>query len=363
MGKFLSVLVASFVGRILAAIFVALCFAFGFGPDKWANFMIEAFPHWLTPNIARNIFILLGVLTGLFLIASFAVGRNRQTKQGKQLKDTSISDDLVELPPRISLVELLKEAERQGWRFTAYDSQHIFDFTHVLRDAGSTEIIQFWGRKEQRIGGRIEETPLTRIGSGYWETCWIRGLSCLKILDGMAANILADNFQTITESPDRRNYLYNDIQLDRKQALSWLHQQTPSEISDSNYDKPVLEALYYIATGNWQEQTIEEGMLKALHDAAKDLRQKARDGGIVIYGRDTNYSPSVFDPIPAEFWRSHQIKLMDVLDPTKTNNDIGTEITLIGGKSHVGYKDMHTSRHAIERLCVNLHARSTHICI
>lgn len=274
----------------------------------------------------------------------------RKTEQNDQLAGTTSTDGTTESLNTIPLVELLNEVENRGWQFTAFNSQQIFSFMDSLRDAGSTKTIQFWGRRVQRIDNMTKEQTLTEIPSNLWQESVISGMSCLDFLDEPDNNIAGDNFQTTITLNTQQEDLYKDIHLNRKQVLNWLRQQTPPEISGSNYDKPVLEVLCYIATGNWRVQTSEEGMLKTLCVAAKNLRQKARDGDIVIYGRDTGYSPSVFDPIPAGFWRSHQIKLMDVFDPTKTNNDIGTEITLIGGRSHVGYKDMHTSKQAIERL-------------
>jgi hypothetical protein len=66
--------VSSFVGGILRTIFVAICYALGFGPDKWAAFLVAGMPFLITPGVARLAFLLLGSLTLLSLLWPKIVG-------------------------------------------------------------------------------------------------------------------------------------------------------------------------------------------------------------------------------------------------------------------------------------------------
>ena len=60
---FWRVLFGSLLGRVLGALVIAICLALGFGPDKWAAFIITGFPHWVTPGLAQEAFLILGVTT------------------------------------------------------------------------------------------------------------------------------------------------------------------------------------------------------------------------------------------------------------------------------------------------------------
>ena len=54
---------SAFLGRLAAVLFTAICTALGFGPDKWAAFVISGLPFALTPGVARLGFLLLASAT------------------------------------------------------------------------------------------------------------------------------------------------------------------------------------------------------------------------------------------------------------------------------------------------------------
>jgi hypothetical protein len=66
---------AAFLGRVVGAIFIALCTFVGFGPDKWVKFVITDLPTYITPAIARGVFIALAVLT----LVTLLLGRRLET--------------------------------------------------------------------------------------------------------------------------------------------------------------------------------------------------------------------------------------------------------------------------------------------
>jgi len=309
---------------------------FGRYPERWMAEFILAAPS----VIATTAFgwALAALFSALLLgVVELSKKRKLGISKGKQTKEPKNINSTVEPSPLISLVELLKEAKKQGWQFTTYDSQHIFDFASALRDAGFTETIQFWGRKEQRIGGMVEETPPTRIGSGYWETCWIRGLSCLKVLDGMSSNIFADNSQTITESPNGRNCLYKDIQLDRKQALSWLQHQAPQSLIDTSERPRRIPLNEFCELANSNGWDIGSDSSFHHYDISKALKSAGFGGGVQLWGKkgkDSVFEQYELLPIPREYWEDNKIngdsiwKMSETLHAdgvTKDNTNIVTE--------------------------------------
>ena len=82
MPQFLKSLTDSFIGKVLGALFIAICFALGVGPDKWANFMIQNLPIWITPNVARASFLGFGLLT---LLAVFRPWEWRKSQRLEQI--------------------------------------------------------------------------------------------------------------------------------------------------------------------------------------------------------------------------------------------------------------------------------------
>jgi hypothetical protein len=63
MGPFWRAMAGGFVGKILGALFIAICLALGFGPTEWASFMIAELPTWVTPTAARMAFLSLAAIT------------------------------------------------------------------------------------------------------------------------------------------------------------------------------------------------------------------------------------------------------------------------------------------------------------
>jgi hypothetical protein len=52
----------SLLGRLLAALLIAVCVVLGFGPDRWAAFVIGGLPLWITPPALRLALLLLAAV-------------------------------------------------------------------------------------------------------------------------------------------------------------------------------------------------------------------------------------------------------------------------------------------------------------
>lgn len=77
MDTFLKAMAGSFIGRVLAVTFITACTLMGLGPDKWAAWLINGLPTWITPFIARMTFLALGAI----VLVSFLIGWIRRPGQ------------------------------------------------------------------------------------------------------------------------------------------------------------------------------------------------------------------------------------------------------------------------------------------
>jgi hypothetical protein len=73
-----------FLGRVLGTLVVAICLALGFGPDEWADFIITGLPHWVTPGVARSVFIALAVTVSALLGCTILRSRRLEAETIKQ---------------------------------------------------------------------------------------------------------------------------------------------------------------------------------------------------------------------------------------------------------------------------------------
>ncbi len=101
-GVFAKSFAAGFFGKLAGALFIAICLGLGFGPDKWAKFIMTGLPSWVTPGRAQAVFLTLAALTFVALawtpvrrvIASFSLkggipgfGAKKITKFGRSIAD------------------------------------------------------------------------------------------------------------------------------------------------------------------------------------------------------------------------------------------------------------------------------------
>lgn len=276
----------------------------------------------------------------------------KQNKQPELLGN--VNEDTVEPLLIISLIDLLKEAEKKGFQFTAKGSQHIFEFACGLRDAGTTSSIQFWGREKQRINVTTKSMPLIEIDPRYWQECKIDGMSCLEHLDGMAIGISDDNFQTVTESNTNRNHLYVDIHLTRGQAIRWLENQK----KDSVRDVDLLDAIHYVMnrewgkTLNWQSLPSE---ISALKNALKEIRQKACDDELKVWGMKSSetlwgtQSSNLLIPIQPEYWLRYGIDQNDAMIGDQQELKT-TQMSSNSSEKELIYQNLMTTKSIVEYL-------------
>ncbi len=246
-------------------------------------------------------------------------------------KQSAEFDNLASSSPRISLVDLLSEAEKQDWRFTDDGSQHIFDFVRTFRDAGSTEAVQFWGREKQHTDAMTRDRPLEKITADYWKSFRIDGISLLKIslTDSMTSGLATDNFQTVTVADGNQTHrrLYADIHLDRESAVRWLATEggkRRGEYIAQDHEFDGLDAPWYLQDketeltfaiflmvhrSDWGQARYQnlvqpdsrDVLIEAMTEAAQQVRRAAMNGELIIRGRRQNSVE--FERISADTWK------------------------------------------------------------
>jgi hypothetical protein len=103
---FLTAFAGGFAGKILAALFVAVCLVLGVGPDKWASYLVAGVGDWATPG-ARIAFITLGMIT-FFAAFGPTIVRRFKPRHGNSMSYLSAHD--YELGPAI-----IEMAYRSAW--------------------------------------------------------------------------------------------------------------------------------------------------------------------------------------------------------------------------------------------------------
>ena len=91
------------------------------------------------------------------------------------------------LPARITIIELLREAQAMGWEWNDKDFG-ISKFTNILQDAGSIGDIQFFSREKERYDLKSSNNALGEIDQKYWLQHKMDWTTCLKISEYTGAN-------------------------------------------------------------------------------------------------------------------------------------------------------------------------------
>lgn len=109
------------LGRTLVGVFLAICTAFGVGPDKWIANMIQNFPY-MTVFVMRTIFVLLGLFTFAFILASFKNARKLRSK----------IDENIETSP----LEIIFDPTNPSGRFWSMEPLILMDKEELAKTGG-----------------------------------------------------------------------------------------------------------------------------------------------------------------------------------------------------------------------------------
>ena len=174
---FSQALAGGFLGKVIGATFVAFCAFFGFGPKKWAEFMITALPGYITPALAQWAFIALGGATLTALLWSPILGLWRRQSAIPILTSTlpnqssKAPTDLTarpeaELFPYVDVREL---ANKKGWNLLdrgALASNRAYDLETAMRQAAASGQLHVYGRK---YSVPLGTAPLLPVPKAHFE--------------------------------------------------------------------------------------------------------------------------------------------------------------------------------------------------
>jgi hypothetical protein len=159
-----------------AVFFIAICGALGFGPDEWASFMITGLPHWVTPELARLVFVSLGF--SVFVVLAWTIIQSRKLDSGTtshlRLRDNKLDQTRRVAPKRPSIpdgdvripyVQIRQLANTKGWSLND-DSTACVNRAYYLegqmQQAAVEGSLLFWGRKCEAPIESKSFTPYTK---------------------------------------------------------------------------------------------------------------------------------------------------------------------------------------------------------
>jgi hypothetical protein len=137
--------IGSFFGKIAAVVFVAVCLALGFGPDKWAAMVLAVNPVWYI----RGVLILSALGTALAILGPW-LRPTIKPPEPASIKGEAIDRDDI---PTVRI------ADDPAVRFLFESSER--DKLLPLLEIGK---IEAWGRKGNGF------PPLIRIPADHWRT-------------------------------------------------------------------------------------------------------------------------------------------------------------------------------------------------
>lgn len=127
-------------------------------------------------------------------------------------------------------------------------------------------------------------------------------------LGGVVAFLLAKRF-----APKDRHVHHLSLNAQVK-PVATLKMEVIRAPIDIERDTALADALAYVVTGRFERKSLfenEAGAISQLGDALKKFEQHARDGKLHVWGKLEDWS--VFDPIPPEYWSTHNVEFLDLL--------------------------------------------------
>jgi hypothetical protein len=139
----------SFLGRLAATLFTAICVALGFGPDRWAKMVIGTDPVWWI----RGIFIAAAIGTAAYLVLPSLIARWRPR-----------DPDRADWPVRRA-VEYVARNSAWGYRALAR-----LNYIEAVEHLAQNEICRLAGDKTIDIYGRPPNVlSSVKIDPNYWQ--------------------------------------------------------------------------------------------------------------------------------------------------------------------------------------------------
>ncbi len=186
----------AFAGKILASLFLAVFGFLGLGPDKWAEWMIQDLPQWVTPSVARTAFLVLAVIS----LAYLAISILRNKKSSPPLSSSAIM--VPDWPIRDLCYRLRPDIHPNG-PTSVWDELQL-----ELFDKLSVGQLAIWGRRISRRGATTYG-PLEPIPKEYWRFAHLNFVFLLED---------REKDEHVDHGPNEP--AYGDLQVNRAQAMA-----------------------------------------------------------------------------------------------------------------------------------------------
>jgi hypothetical protein len=86
MNQFWKAFAGGFLGKLFAVLFVGVCAAFSFGPDKWIDLLLQGSSPYLTPSLVRGGLLAVGLFVILLLLLSIIRSPDGSSLTAKDLE-------------------------------------------------------------------------------------------------------------------------------------------------------------------------------------------------------------------------------------------------------------------------------------
>ena len=282
------------IGKLIIGLFIAVCVLLGFGPERWATFMISALPLWVSPVIAQRAFL---VLTALAIISLLLLYRSKLAKVAMhetassnalhedrypniRVADSEVTLNLFIGPERTKLIALLEGGHVKAWaRSMAKGQSPPGVATDLLMLSPDT-----WSKH------RLEHMP--------------------KGGEGTIAQTFLKN--------DRGNSIYYDVCLNSLHlAEAFPHIKWQASSNSQVRRIPIKEFIEIAGKSGWDLDSNE------ILDLERGGQQDALFGDLTLWGR-RNFQRlailNVHEPlqeIPKDHWKDFKPQLLDAMNADK----------------------------------------------
>jgi hypothetical protein len=136
MNTFIKAGIGALAGKLIAALFIAICATIGLGPEKWAAFLVEGLPNWVTPDKVRIAFLILASLVFYFLIASLRKEAGAKDVRQNTRDTTEHGGERTVADEHFKVAQELNN-EHPGRTFTAAKFYQLYRKKYPNRNEGS----------------------------------------------------------------------------------------------------------------------------------------------------------------------------------------------------------------------------------
>jgi hypothetical protein len=356
---------SAFLGKILAGIFIAICVALGFGPDEWAKTMITNLPEWITPPVAQLVFVLLALITSIFLYISIRTGKLKTEPKAKKV--TYAREASYDMQREI-------HQAREAGNFPDMKMSDAIDYVRSILSPDSDPNVLDYQTEMPKVTDKITE----KIKSGEVNT-WGKRVEITQEYGARELRVHIDQEQFNQDDWKHREMLpleasiptekkpqtrsvgrsddhvqFTALKVNEKQIRqAWtdtaISNNSFNSLQTGKHDVWLVEAVHYTVFRNWNAREVslsDSKELDELYQNQKQIRQLASDGDLPIWGMNNFSGPLVL--IGTDYWQRYDFEFMGALQHTEHPDEWKTENARPPNDLSI-YHSLKTSKEVIEK--------------